>query len=101
LFIVAIIILYTMVTGYTMVVAASAAREGARALAVDDSDWRGAVDRASPGFDGRRDVSNCSTRDIACCRVTLRVPLRIPLLIPEERGLPVGPFTAKMRRERW
>ena len=95
LFIIAIIILYTMVAGYTMVVAASAAREAARAEAVGE-DGVGAARRASPGFDGRRDTQ-CGGGDTVWCAVTLRLPVRIPLLVDE--NVPIR-FRAEMRRER-
>lgn len=85
--------------GHTMVVAASAAREGARALAVcPREDVAGAIQRASPGYTPEiREQSRGGTTSRVV--VALQIPtIRIAHFI-EER-MPKVAASATMRTER-
>ena len=85
--------------GYTAVVAAGAAREGARAAAVG-ANCRGAAAQASPGWDGGTRTVSCSrSGEMVTAEVRLEV-LRAP--IPLIGTLPSYPWVtsrASMRYE--
>lgn len=99
LLIMAIIGLQLFLVGHTMVVAASAAREGVRALAVcPQGDVAGAVQRASPGYHPEiREASRGGTTSRVV--VALQIPtIRIAHFI--EELMPMVPASATMRTER-
>lgn len=99
LLVVALIGFQIFLVGHTMVVAGSAAREGARALAVcPQGDVGGAVQRASPGYSPEIRETNRSG-STARVVVALQIPtIRIAHFI-EER-MPKVTASATMRAER-
>jgi len=100
---VSLIIWQFMLAGHTMLITASAAREGARVLAVgcwpDVGAAREAVIRASPGFNERQIIPEIGG-DYVAMTVRLKIPLvlRGPYVIAER--MPWTRSRAVMRRER-
>lgn len=88
-----------MLVGYTAIIVASAAREGARATAVRE-DCYNAVVRASPGWDDSTRQIQCQVNgDTVIVTVKLQIPKTQLPLIGSLPGYPWMPSTAVMRYE--
>ena len=98
---VGLIIWQFMLAGHTMLITASAAREGARAFALcPPEDPYGAATRASPGFNDRQIQPEVGSNGYVAVTVRLKIPLvlRGPYVIAER--MPWTRYKAVMRRER-
>jgi hypothetical protein len=92
-----LVLVQVLLAGQTIMVAVSAAREGARAAAVCEPDVYGVVARASPGFSARNVQVENAGQNVKVT-VGLRMPL-IPNPIFKADSVPPIQASAVMRRE--